>query len=230
MNLQQNLWKAWIIQKKILTVRNIRQELRTAIAENQQICSSLTSREEKLSQEISSSRSREAQLDQQVIRYQADIARTKDQANQGLLDFETSQAQCEAIEAKIEGYEEEYFVLVEEREAKEKEVFLCQQKYKLRERNLTESIAKELEQVPLLDREEESHEEDLQKYLAHIPPNHQRHFETYRFSHPNLVARLRESFCGSCSTRMALGLVGEIVRTANVHICPSCKAFCIAPS
>ena len=189
----------------------------------------LCAREQSLSDSIRACTEKEEALDAQVIRYGADLTRTRQQMDFGTLDFEIGSAQCEALEEKIDGLEERYFVFVEQRETEEKELFLTQQKIKLRARAIQEAQRSEQSKLPGLNSQEEELEEKLDALLSRVPLQHQNHFNKLRFQHSNLVAHLRDSFCGACGTKQPLQIVGDLMRTTAIHICGNCKAFCIAP-
>ena len=229
LNLQQQLYKAWRVQKSILQIHEQKQDLRNSVLSLTEEHTELTTTEKELRSSIELSSNHEEELDEQVIRYSTELKKTKEQMNFGVLDFEVGTEQCRALEEKIDGLEEEYFLLVDEREGKEKELFVVQQKIKLRIRSIQDAKLEEQLKLPELNGAEEKHEETLETLLSRVPVECQSHFEKLRFTHSNLVSHLRDSFCGACGTKQPLKIVGEITRTTGVHICGNCKAFCIAP-
>jgi hypothetical protein len=229
LNLQQRLSKAWFIQQKILVIHKKRKDFRKHNEEKIILCRDLQERIVLLEGSIAECKKKEFDLDAQVIRYAGSLTRTKEQTNIGLLDLETGEAQCAALEEKIDVLEEEYFVVVEQRETEEKERFICIQKYKLHERAQKEVMEEEHKALPLLEREEEDLEEKREVLLSRAPLEYQGHFEKLSFSHASLVARVRDSFCGSCLNKLPLRIVGELTTGTGTHICTTCKAFCIAP-
>ena len=229
LNLQQQLFTAWRVQKKILQVHEQKNSLRNSIEQASSEHASLNKALSDLSSSIALCSKKEEDLDAQVIRYGADLTRTKVQMNIGNLDFEVGTAQCAAIEEKIDGLEEEYFAVVDQREREEKERFVVTQKIKLRARAIQEAQKKEIQSLPNLNAQEEKHEEKIESLLSRVPLEHQAHFEKLRFEHNELVAPLRDSFCSACGTKQPLQIVGEVMRTTGTHICGNCKAFCIAP-
>jgi predicted nucleic acid-binding Zn-ribbon protein len=229
LNLQQRLSQAWFVQKKILEIHKKRNDFRRDFEEKQSLCQTLQDKVALLEESIATCKKKEFDLDAQVIRYAASLKRTKEQTNIGLLDLETGRAQCTAIEEKIDTLEEEYFVVVEQRETEEKERFVCIQKNKLHERARKEIKEKQTKSLPLLQREEEDLEEKREELLSRAPQEYVNHFEKLSFTHPNLVVRLRDSFCGSCLNKLPLRIVGELTTGTGTHICSTCKAFCIAP-
>lgn len=229
LNLQQQLFKAWRIQKKILLIHEEKRRLRSVIEQTTHEHTELSIAQENLSKSIASCTAQEEKLDAHVVRYAAELARTKEQMNFGMLDFDIGTAQSQALEAKIDGLEEEYFVLVDQRESQEKEIFVTQQKITLRVRAIREAQIEEQKKLPVLVAQEETYEEQLTVLLSRVPLEHQSHFEKLRFQHGSLVARLRDSFCGACGTKQPLKIVGDLMRTTAIHVCGNCKAFCIAP-
>ena len=229
MNPQQQLFKAWRVQKKILLIHEEKKHLRSVIEEKTKEHTALCAKKEELSISIAECSAQEEELDAQVVRYAADLSRTKEQMNFGTLDFEIGTAQSQALESKIDTLEEEYFILVDQREGEEKELFVTQQKIALRARAIQEAQLEEQNKQPGLNAKEEEYEEKLGALLSRVPIEHQNHFELLRFQHTKLVAHLRDSFCGACGTKQPLKIVGDLMRTTAVHICGNCKAFCIAP-
>ena len=229
MNLQQQLFKAWRVQKKVLRIHKEKQNLRSVIEKLTDEYKELLHREENLSQAIASCIAKEEDLDAHVVQYAADLARTQEQMNFGTLNFDIGTEQAQALEEKIDALEEEYFTFVEQRESQEKEIFVTQQKIKLRVRSIQEAQQAEQNKLPDLDAQEEKHEEQLEDLLSRVPLANQTHFESLRFQHSNLVAHLRDSFCGACGTKQPLKIVGDLMRTTAIHVCRNCKAFCIAP-
>ena len=229
LNPQQQLYKAWRIQKKILLIHEERKKLRSTVEQTTEEHTSLCTKKDSLTKSIADCSKKEEELDAQVVRYAADLSRTKEQMNFGTLDFEIGTAQVQALESKIDSLEEEYFLLVDQREGEEKEIFVVQQKIALRVRAIQEATLAEQTKLPGLHAQEEEHEEKLNTLLSRVPVEHQNHFESLRFAHANLVAHLRDSFCGACGTKQPLQIVGDLMRTTAVHICGNCKAFCIAP-
>ena len=229
LNPQTRLYKAWLLQKKILLIRQQRQiledQLRQCDEQEQTFVQATKEAEETIKQCVTE----EEQLDSRVSHYAKILRQTQERMTNGIiLDEELGNEQCAALCEQIDDLETEYFEVVEKRETQEKDIFLLGQKHQLLKRDRAELIEQRQAKEPIWFREEEDMEERLEQLLSKVQPSHQSHFERYRFTHPKLVAEMRRQFCGSCATKLPLRIAGEIETTSNVHICSSCKAFCIA--
>ena len=229
LNPQTRLYKAWLLQKKIIAIRKERDALEQQVVQYQQQAKVFETERLQSVAVIQDCQSKEESLDDRVSHYAKILRQTQERmANGIIMDEQLGNEQCAALNEKIDHLETEYFVVVEEREAHEKQIFLLKQKTLLLNRNIQEVSQQQQEKEPLWFREEEDLEEHLEKILSKVQPSHQQHFDRYRFTHPKLVAQMRNQFCGGCSTKLPLRIAGEIETTSNVHICSSCKAFCIA--
>ena len=229
-NLQERLAQAWKRQRIIRRVHQERQTCLDAIKkvkEEEQLRNNTILEHET---SIKNLRKKEQEIDNGVIRAAALQKRTQEQMDMGkILDLEMGNTQIQNAQERIEKLEEEFFIVVEERETLEQRIAAQKQSLILLARR--ENTLQEERQNKESDwfRTEEEQQEALDVLLSTVPLGYQKHFLHHRFSHPNLVAELQGAFCGSCSTKQPLKIVGDIINTTTVHICSSCKAFCIAP-
>ena len=229
-NLQERLAQAWKRQCIIRSVRQERQKCLDAIKKVKEEEEVRKKAIQAFEASIKTLRKKEQEIDNGVIRAAALQKRTQEQMDMGkILDLDMGNAQIQNAQERIEKLEEEFFAVIEERESFEHRIAAHEQSLKLiaRKHDTLQEERQNKENDWL--RTEEEQQEVLDRLLSKVPLGHQKHFLHHRFSHPNLVAELQGSFCGSCSTKQPLKIVGDIINTTAVHVCSSCKAFCIAP-
>ena len=231
LNLQERLVQAWWHQQNIMILRKEREGCEQGIKALEDKLSTLHETIQENQSAIVHYQKQEQEIDREILRLSAIEKRTKEQMAWGKLQDEAmGNAQIKSAQDGIAKLEDDFFALEEKQEKATKAIVLCKQSQKLVQRDRDKKQLEWEEKDAEWQHGEEDHQEKIDQLLSKIPLSLQKHFEKYRFTHRHLVAELNKAFCGSCKTRQPLRIVGDINTTSIVHICGSCRAFCVPSS